>query len=155
MKDADGNLIRERQEVTGVIVNKKTNVSRSYINNLRAALYNWEKTSYEAASKLHEHYYIRGKGFLRNNGSIPPIEAVLRGKIEYLGMVRGKEDNLYLSMSQKLNSLITGEKVPDKEFIENTLYRWIMESKEKAASYFYNIRQLGNVKWNKYVRKGN
>jgi len=154
VRDRDGKIIRERQEVTGIIVNRKTNVSRSYINNLRAAIYSWETSGYKIASDLHNYYYKREKGFIRYKGQIPPIEAVLRGKIEYLGMVRGKEDKLYATMTQKLNKLIIAHKEPDKSYIENTLYRWITMTKKKASSYFYNIRQLGNVKWNKYVRKG-
>jgi RNA-directed DNA polymerase len=94
-----------RQEVTGITVNEKLNLQRSYVKKVRAALSNWEKLGYEKANAKFASYYPQEKGFLRNK-TIPPMESVLDGKIMFLGMVRGKEDTLYLNYKKQLNELL-------------------------------------------------
>ncbi len=71
--------------VTGIIVNKKLNVKRTYIKNIKAALHNWKTTDPNSAR-------------INLNS--------LRGKIEYLGMVRGKDDHIYKSFLDKFNFLV-------------------------------------------------
>ena len=85
----------KRQEVTGVVVNQRTNVTRQYLRQVRAMLHHWEKWGYDRAQAEHVRLYIGEKGILRYNGKIPKLEQVLGGKIEYLGMVRGKHDPIY------------------------------------------------------------
>jgi RNA-directed DNA polymerase len=94
-----------RQEVTGIIVNEKLNLQRNYLRKVRAAMSNWEKHGYEKANAKFASYYPLEKGFLRNR-SIPPIENVLSGKILFLGMVRGKDDSIYLKYVKKYKDLI-------------------------------------------------
>lgn len=93
-----------RQEVTGVTVNEKLNLQPDYIRNVRAMLHNWEKYGYEIANAKFAKFYPKEKGFLRNK-IIPPLESVVSGKIMFLGMVRGKEDALYLRYSNQLKTL--------------------------------------------------
>jgi hypothetical protein len=50
-----------RQVVTGIIVNKKINVNRSYIRNLRAILYNCEKKGIE--SQIVKNVFKQEKGY--------------------------------------------------------------------------------------------
>jgi RNA-directed DNA polymerase len=95
-----------RQEVTGIIVNQKLNLSRDYIKNVRAILNNWEKYGYEKASAKFGQYYPQEKGFVRNK-SIPRMENVIMGKILFLGMVRGKNDPIYLKYHHQLHKLTT------------------------------------------------
>ncbi|MDC1266738.1 reverse transcriptase family protein [Crocinitomicaceae bacterium] len=59
----------KRQEVTGVVVNDKLNVNRQYVRNLRAMI----------------HHYKSGKEVPDNT------ENVIRGKLEFLKMIKGKE----------------------------------------------------------------
>lgn len=94
-----------RQEVTGIIVNEKLNLPRSYIRKVRAALHNWEKQGYESANAKFASLYPDEKGFLRNK-TIPPMESVLNGKILFLGMVRGKKDSMYLKYKNKFEELL-------------------------------------------------
>ena len=85
-----------RQEVTGVIVNQKLNVTREYLRELDLRLKIWSKYGYSDAQSKFEAQYKNEKGFLRNKGIIPPMENVLWGKIQFLGMVRGQNDVIYL-----------------------------------------------------------
>jgi RNA-directed DNA polymerase len=85
-----------RQEVTGVIVNQRLNVTREYLKELDLHLKIWSKYGYADAHSKFEAQYKNEKGFLRNKGKIPPMENVLWGKIQFLGMVRGQNDAIYL-----------------------------------------------------------
>lgn len=79
-----------RQEVTGLIVNEKVNVSKKYIREVRAMLNNWEKLGYEKASVIFKQFYKVNKGHVKNESAI--FRNVLWGKLQFLKMVRGKED---------------------------------------------------------------
>ncbi len=94
-----------RQVVTGITVNEKLNLPREYVRKIRAILNNWEKDGYEKASATFASFYPQEKGFMRNK-TIPKMESVLSGKILFLGMVRGKDDEIFLRYSNKLNELI-------------------------------------------------
>ena len=94
----------QRQEVTGIIVNQKSNLKRVYVKKVRGMLYNWENKGLEYCQiKLNEQY-PKEKGFIRNKVT-PPFENVLHGKILFLGMVRGKEDNYFKTFEAKYNEL--------------------------------------------------
>lgn len=94
----------QRQEVTGVVVNQKTNVNRAYIRSVRAILHNWQKQGLEPTKARFESLYPTQKGFKRNK-KIPNIENVLFGKIQFLGMVRGKEDKIFEKFLKNLNQV--------------------------------------------------
>jgi hypothetical protein len=72
---------------------------------VRAAIHNWEKQGYDNAKAKFASFYPQEKGFLRNK-TIPPMESVLNGKILFYGMVRGKEDKIYLKYKSKLEELL-------------------------------------------------
>lgn len=78
----------ERLEVTGVTVSaNKTNVARKYIKQLRTLMHLWEKYGYEQA----QHIYTRD--FC--NGVEKSLTSVIDGKINYLCMIKGKQDSTY------------------------------------------------------------
>lgn len=79
-----------KQEVTGLIVNEKINVSRSYIKNARALIHLVEKYGDEKAQKI----------FSQKNGS-KSLDLVIFGKLQYLKMVKGSEDSTYKTLYQK------------------------------------------------------
>ncbi|MGA9365214.1 MAG: reverse transcriptase domain-containing protein [Bacteroidota bacterium] len=92
-----------RQEVTGLTVNNFPNVSRKFVRQIRAMIHAWEKYGLADAEKefLAKYYHQH-----RNPGKNSPLFAkVLRGRIEFLGMVRGKSDVIYLKCLNKYNSL--------------------------------------------------
>jgi RNA-directed DNA polymerase len=123
--------------VTGITVNKRTNVSKAYVRNLRAALHNWETTSYKEASVKHEQYYVNEKGFLRYDGQIPRMELVLGGKLEFLGMVRGKGDTTYRLLKLRFDQLCKKQEV-DTGFLKEILDLWEDKGLKKAIDRFYN-----------------
>lgn len=75
-----------RQEVTGLTVNEKANVSRQYVKNIRTMLHNWEMFGYE--------------GVQGNNKN------VLAGKLLYLKMVKGETDSTYRKLHERYQRLV-------------------------------------------------
>lgn len=87
-----------RQDVTGLIVNEKVNISRHYIREIRGMLYAWKTYGKLEAAKEHYRRY-------RPLESSNPEERFGRevvGRINYVGYIKGKEDNTYLTLCNKL-----------------------------------------------------
>ncbi len=92
-----------RQEVTGITVNKFPNVKRSYINEIRGILHAWDKYGLESLQSRYNSLYNKKH---RNPNSQPPsIIKVVKGKIDYVGMIRGKDNQIYIKLRDKLWSL--------------------------------------------------
>lgn len=92
-----------RQEVTGLTVNNFPNVTRKYLNQIRAMLHDWQKNGYDAAQAKFDAQFNK-KHRPPWKGSTP-FRLVVKGKIEYLGMVRGKGSPIYLKFIEKLRAL--------------------------------------------------
>jgi RNA-directed DNA polymerase len=93
----------ERQVVTGITVNEFTNLPRSYVRQIRAMLHAWEKYGLEnAQSEFLAQYDKKHRLDLKAS---PSFSKVVKGKIDYLGAVRGKDDPIYLSFRSKLREL--------------------------------------------------
>ncbi len=139
----EGKFIKERQQVTGIIVNKKTNVSRSVIRNIQAILFNWSKDGYNETAQSYKHYYLREQGNTRHKlkGKIPSLEMYLNGKIEFIGMVRGKDDALYQQLKLKFDTLCIKKKMSIED-ISSILTIWKEEGIEIAMRRFYSISNL-------------
>jgi RNA-directed DNA polymerase len=90
--------IHERQEVTGLVVNKFPNINRNYIQVIRAKLYNWETRSLEfalgRAIKFGFQYSEKDK-----------FKKSLAGQINFIGMVRGKRSPIFLKLIKKFSYL--------------------------------------------------
>lgn len=90
-----------RQEVTGIIVSNKLNVTQKYVREIRNILYIWDKYGYvEAVRKFFPKY----KAEKQRKGN-PDLINVLSGKLLYLKMVKGERDSVYIRLSQKFNKL--------------------------------------------------
>ena len=84
----------ERQNVTGVIVNQKLNVRRTYIRRIRAMLYYWKLHGLdEAQNKFISTYKPRNR-----NKQKQSFYKTLLGMISFVGYVRGKNDGLYIRL---------------------------------------------------------
>ena len=92
-----------RQEVTGITVNEKANVTRKYVREVRQLLYIWKKYGYnDAYSKFYPKYKAE-KGHVKKGE--PVLENVLSGKLLYLKMVKGEEDSTYLRLRKQFDKL--------------------------------------------------
>ncbi len=126
----------ERQSVTGIVVNTKSNLSKTYINRIRFWLYIWKKFGYESASKrfindyngkikpidyihkkslVFKERFSKEKGSIKYKGRTPDLKNVLDGKINFLSMVKGKEDLITIKYKRQLNELILQASQPNDE----------------------------------------
>ncbi len=97
-----------RQEVTGLIVNKFPNVRRKYIRQVRGMLFAWEKYGITDAEK---EYFIKHDDKHRNPKlELPSFRQVIKGKIGFVGMVKGRDDLIYLKLINKYRSLNARDK---------------------------------------------
>jgi len=92
-----------RQEVTGLVVNEFPNVSRKYINQIRAMLHAWEKYGLGAAEKEFLDEYDRKKRWPFERGTL--YKQIIKGKINFLKMVRGNKNQTYLKFGYQLAEL--------------------------------------------------
>jgi RNA-directed DNA polymerase len=136
-----------RQEVTGLTVNKIPNVRRKYTRQIRAMLHAWEKYGLEAAeNEFRYEHDKKHRGPYKNEVS---FKQVVKGKIEFLGMVRGRDNPFYLRFCKQLKrlapelvNLIFEEESPEKlEEIKalrkqlETHYKNLHDWQQKEAMY--------------------
>jgi RNA-directed DNA polymerase len=98
----------QRQMVTGLVVNDRPNVSRDYIRTVRSMLCAYQHYGLEEAAK-----YFFEKGLDKKNRPLSILleeqpekyKQVLRGKITYIGHIRGWGDMLYLKTVKKARQI--------------------------------------------------
>lgn len=105
----------ERQSVTGIIVNKKSNIDRYFLKDIRFWLMCWRKFGPAATQQKFQENFKDKKGFLRGDKKTPKYKHYLKGKILFLGMVKGEKDSTFLRLKSDYDKL-------NAELIENTKY---------------------------------
>ena len=104
-----------RQEVTGLMVTEKVNVSRRYVREIRSLLYIWERYGYEDACKAAWKSYKLQHGKTKGHRHHVSLNKVLGGKLNYMKMVRGANDPLYQRFVSRYTSLQQTNKREVKE----------------------------------------
>mgnify|MGYP006271252403 CR=1 FL=1 len=102
---------KEHQEVTGITVNQFPNLDRRYVRKIRAMLHAWDKFGLRSAElEFLKKYSLKSKHFL-DYELLPSkqkqsyFKQVVRGMIEFLGMVKGKEDPIYQKYLNQFSQL--------------------------------------------------
>lgn len=116
-----------RQQVTGLTVNDKVNVPRSYIRKLRVILYRCIKNGVYCTVKEYVKLGLcsskRILDIIDDEKKKDDVEtwflSVLRGKLLYLKSIRGNNDLLYLSYAEQYNQIANSDCF-DVSFLENT-----------------------------------
>lgn len=149
-----------RQEVTGLIVSDKVNVTRKYTEEIRNILYIWEKYGLTTAYQRFIPHYIKEKGHVKKGE--PVLESVLEGKLLYLKMVKGEEDSTYNKLKTRFDTLMNVPTTGDSEktikyldtqnigTFEKTLKTQIIKKESKEGNvyaYFYlgDEKQMASV----------
>lgn len=133
IKEAKTRLQKQgyRQEVTGLVVNEKTNVNKRYISQVRMWIYYWEQYGYEKATSFFAPKYSTDKGHTKQGK--PSLENVLAGKLEYLKMVKGEKSSTYINLNERFKRL-SSEKNP----LNEVLSIWEKQGIEKAMEFYYS-----------------
>lgn len=99
----------ERLEVTGLIVGEKVNVPRHYIKRLRTLLHLWKHYGYEEAQRIYSRDFCRGTD--------KSLKTVIYGKINYLAMVKGREDPTAVGYRNRFRELVRVAKAEEQTSI--------------------------------------
>ena len=107
----------QHQEVTGITVNQFPNVKRSFIREISSMLHVWDRFGLKSAE---QRYRTKAAEDIEKSGytlpsfqKIPSFKEVLRGKINFLRMVRGKENTIYLTYSKWFYELSRKDSLKD------------------------------------------
>jgi RNA-directed DNA polymerase len=92
------------QEVTGLTVNQFPNVKRDYVRKISSMLHAWDKFGLDAVQARYIEKCSKELGIPAEE--VPPFKEVLRGKINFLGMVRGKDNEIYRKYLNWYRSLL-------------------------------------------------
>lgn len=95
----------DRQLVTGVVVNGTSpRVPREVHRNIRAMLHTWEHQGYDTAKQRYMKFRPKTEFRLR-----PPASLVeyIRGKLSFISMIHGSDDDMYQRYLTQLNWLET------------------------------------------------
>jgi RNA-directed DNA polymerase len=96
----------QRQAVTGLTINEFPNVTRQYLNRVRAMLHAWEKYGLSLAEVEFRQRYDKKN---RNPNHPPPsFKRVLKGKLDFITMVRGVDDSVCIRFLRKYAKLNPG-----------------------------------------------
>ena len=121
-----------RQDVTGIVVNEKLNLSRRYIREIRDILYIWSKYGYEDAQQRVMPHYRSQHGKTKGHDDLNLVH-ILYGKLQYLKMVRGAYDPVYLRMMEKYHSLVVTIKPVIESVVEESPVEPEVDDVERQA----------------------
>lgn len=115
----------DRQEVTGIIVSEKLNVTQKYVRDIRNILYMWDRYGYNVAYGKFFPKYKEEKGHVKKGN--PDLINVIDGKLMYLKMVKGDDDSVYTRLYAKFQKLINKDSIAEKTNSKGVTY---LETKE-------------------------
>jgi len=92
-----------RQSVTGLIVNEFPNIKRKYVRQIRGMLHSLAKYGPKKTEAEFQNVHYQKS---RNSKKRPAqFLEVLKGKIDYLGLIRGRNDSIYLKFTAQYKKL--------------------------------------------------
>jgi RNA-directed DNA polymerase len=82
----------QRQEVTGLTTNLFPNIQRRYLHQVRAMLHDWKRHGEVIA--FQRHFAL--EPYRRREGTTATaFHSIVKGKIDFLGMIKGRNDPSY------------------------------------------------------------
>lgn len=140
-------LKNNRQEVTGLIVNKKVNINRKYIRHVRSIIHAWEKFGLEEAAREHFEKYNYKQKVVENH--VIAFYNEIFGKINYIRYIKGDNNSVYKNLYKRIKALDSTIKLPvPKESIDSNVAIVFCEGKtdgihlDSALSYFKDKGQF-------------
>lgn len=132
----------QRQEVTGLVVSDRINVTRQYTRDIQSILYIWKRYGYDTAFAKFMTHYVKNKP---NNpiGHTDFMENVIKGKLMYLKMVKGENNPVYLRLTALFESLCPPKSSKRMEMGEYVLVYTIgkFESQYETTVTFNSVKK--------------
>jgi RNA-directed DNA polymerase len=92
-----------KQIVTGLTVNEKVNVDRKLLKKIRAMLHDFTRNGIDAATQ--KHFNLKSAATTQH---LAKFIQRLEGYINFIGLVRGKNDALYLRSKMSFDEMFSG-----------------------------------------------
>jgi RNA-directed DNA polymerase len=92
----------QRQIVTGLVTNRVVNVPRNMVRGLQTLLYIWQRYGEPAAADSLTRYRQKNRP---PGKPTPEFRMVVRGKIQYVGAIKGWNHPVYKSLAAELQLL--------------------------------------------------
>lgn len=152
---------RDRQEVTGLVVSDRVNVTRDYVRGIDNLLYIWERYGEKAAYVRFLKHYVPKQNL---QSHMPDMRRVLQGKLLYLKMVKGPANEVWRRLQRRFNVLVDAKPTEAEskilyrytiaDFEQNNGSEAIFETDEKGLVRCFFIVQGRKqfVALSKYVR---
>lgn len=135
---------QQRQEVTGLTVNRYPNVQRRDVKQLRGILHAWEKFGIESTSQRYYEQYAHHK-YANPEKYRPPFQKIILGKIEFIGMVKGKNSPVYRELLRRFAHLASDyvaksnlDEIPLMEVLIYTEGKTDCKHLDAALQHFHN-----------------
>lgn len=140
----------DRQEVTGIVINKKVNINRIFIRQVRAMLHDWEKNTYEKAEK--KHFDNHKKQRLLHD---PLFSQIVYGKINFIRMIRGEKDYIYRRFLNKYNKLMENGRLKLPEDDDQEIYQalWLIKNDKTTIGTGFMLKDYGLVTCNHVIEE--
>lgn len=122
----------QRQEVTGLVVNRRVNVCRHYVRSLRAVLYVWRRYGYDAALAAflrHDRVVPERRGRRR----LPDLTRVVEGRLLFVRQVRGTADPLYARLQAAFDALVAS--MPEQKCENGLTFIWTVPLEQFEKQY--------------------
>ena len=147
----------ERQVVTGLKVNKKVNLDRRYIRTTRAMIHSLAKGLDLANDKYRRKF---GEESCK-------VEYVTFGRLNFIGMVKGRDSTVYQTLANKFNGLdisLKANTAPDQRDLklENKLHFYSYQGKSRLENCvwvvsFDGVENIGDgelIQGTAFIMKG-
>ena len=92
----------QRQIVTGLVTNSAVNIPRNFVRSVRNLLYTWNKYGETAAAASLDRDGPKNRPPLKPS---PEFRLVVRGKVQYIGSIKGWDHPVYRALAQRLNAV--------------------------------------------------
>lgn len=129
----------QRQEVTGLVVNYRVNVTREYVRSLDNLLYIWERYGEaEAYIKFMIHYVTKQNHYKEK----PNMRSVIQGKLQYIKMVKGSDNKVWKRLQRRFNQLCGVKPSTESATIK---YRYTISDFEKKIGQKLQLEIYDNT----------
>lgn len=135
-------LKRNRQTVTGLVVNKKVNIQKSKYRHFRAIMHSVEKNGLKETAERNEFFNKDGKG------DTETFKRYLRGTIEYYKMVLSPFSNKYQRFAHQYNTFVEKDKLkvpPSFDDLQNTAVYIIEDRANMNQGTAFFVKNIGFV----------
>ena len=126
-----------RQEVTGLVTNAFPNVPRQFVRRVRGMLHAWETFGEEAADAEFRARHDRKQR--RSESPQPKFRNILRGRLEFIRMVKGTTDQVFVRLWNRLSTLAPDDyqrivEIHNADDVPSAL--WVLESNKGQGTGF-------------------